>query len=359
MSTSNPATARSARTDPSAPARSTSPAEDLIAALLGVWLMAGTTIDGWAHSNLLADLQEESFFTPWHGVLYSGFTATAAWTFWLGYRRRHTTARWWVDGWPTGYRVGALGVAIFFAGGLADMVWHELLGVEVSIDAVLSPSHLVLAVGAVLLLTSPTRSWWASGEGGHRAVAGLVALAMGTTAVAVFTLYASAFDVVGAISPYDGTPGSIGFTTASLGVASYLVSTVVIVLPLLLVHRRRPTPGVATALVTPVALFPALVYELPRPHTAGALGAIAAALLADWILVRLDASRGRDAPLRLSVAGAVVAGLVSSGHLLALHLADGVLWPPELWTGTVVTAAAVGALLGGLAQPPRTAVGHG
>jgi hypothetical protein len=30
----------------------------------------------------------ESFFTPWHSLLGSGFAATAAWTFLLAYQRR-------------------------------------------------------------------------------------------------------------------------------------------------------------------------------------------------------------------------------------------------------------------------------
>lgn len=37
--------------------------------------MAGVFIDGFAHSNLRNTI--EDFFTPWHAILYSGFTATA------------------------------------------------------------------------------------------------------------------------------------------------------------------------------------------------------------------------------------------------------------------------------------------
>jgi hypothetical protein len=332
-----------------------SPTEDLIGALCGLWLLAGTTVDGWAHANLLGELQEEGFFTPWHGVLYSGFAVTAGWTFWLAFRRRHAAPRWWLDAWPAGYRIGALGVVLFFAGGLADMVWHQVLGVELSIDAVLSPSHQVLAVGAVLLLTSPARSWWAAGGRGgpRRTAAGMLALALGTTIAAVFTMYASTFDALGATRPFDGTPGSVGFTTASQGLAAYLGSAVLITVPLVMVLRRGWTvPGLTTTLVTPVAALPALVYELSGPHTAGAVGAVLAAVVADGILVRLDQRRGPGAALRLPLAGAVAAGCVSAGHLLGLGLLHGLTWPPELWAGTVVTVAAVAALVGGLAARP-------
>src|SRR5450759_3523556 len=43
----------------------------MIAAL--TWLMTGGYLDAWAHNHFALD----SFFTPWHGVLYSGFLVVA------------------------------------------------------------------------------------------------------------------------------------------------------------------------------------------------------------------------------------------------------------------------------------------
>lgn len=328
------------------------PTEDLLATIFGAVLIIGAATDGWAHNNVLADLQEEGFFTPYHGLLYSGFAATAAWTFWLAYKRRSDHPRWWVDGWPAGYKLGALGVVIFMVAGFLDMVWHTLFGIETSIDALLSPSHLLLSIGSVLLLTSPTRSWWAAGGGGRRAATGAVALALAATSVSVFLGYAVVFRHAFAVLPYDGEQGTAGYTTASLGVAAYVVTTALLVVPLLMAHRRRAAFGVGTALVAWVSIFPLATVEFPRPQTAGAFAAIAAAVLADWLLLRIDARRGVDARMRLPVAGAVFAGLVTTAHLAAIHLDSGIRWPVELWTGTVVTAVAIAALLGGLATRP-------
>ncbi|GAA3288593.1 hypothetical protein GCM10020218_054750 [Dactylosporangium vinaceum] len=47
---------------------------DLLVALAAVWLTAGLFMDGWAHSHV-PDL--ETFFTPWHAILYSGYAALA------------------------------------------------------------------------------------------------------------------------------------------------------------------------------------------------------------------------------------------------------------------------------------------
>lgn len=248
-------------------------------------------------------------------------------------------------------------MVIFLAAGVADMGWHEIFGVETSIDALLSPSHLLLCVGSVLLLSSPVRSWWAAGGGGLRACSGAVALALATTSASVFLGYVSMFEFVDAVRPYDGAIESAGYTAAARGVAAYVVTIALMVVPLLLAHRRRATFGVGAMLVAWVSLFPVVTHEFPRPQTTAALAAIAAAVLADWVLVSLDRKRGRDALLRLPVAGAVFAGLVSSAHVAALHLDAGIQWPVELWTGVVVTGVAVGAVLGALAarpyDPPR------
>ena len=47
------------------------PREDAVTALLGTVMMLGVLSDAWAHNNIIKTL--ESFFTPWHALLYAGF----------------------------------------------------------------------------------------------------------------------------------------------------------------------------------------------------------------------------------------------------------------------------------------------
>lgn len=54
----------------------TAAGQDLIAAILASWMTLGGFVDGYAHRSLDTP---ETFFTPWHGVLYSGFLAVAGW----------------------------------------------------------------------------------------------------------------------------------------------------------------------------------------------------------------------------------------------------------------------------------------
>lgn len=94
---------------------------------------------------------------PVHGVLYSGFLATAlvivAASIDRGHGRLAPRA-------PDGYTPALAGVVLFLVGGLGDSVWHTLFGIEQDVDALLSPSHLVLGIGAALIVSRPLVSAW-------------------------------------------------------------------------------------------------------------------------------------------------------------------------------------------------------
>lgn len=129
---------------------------DWVIVALGGWLIGGLHLDGWAH-NHHPDL--ETFFTPWHAVLYSGFFAlflTLLFTFarnlGRGFPRRRAL--------PLGYNLALLGGVIFLVGGVFDLIWHTLFGIEANTEALLSPTHLILATGGVLMVSGPLRAAW-------------------------------------------------------------------------------------------------------------------------------------------------------------------------------------------------------
>jgi len=64
----------------------------LFTMLFGLWLIIGVFVDGWAHTNLDSSL--ETFFTPWHGILYTGYLACAIWLGWLVMRGRRLGFGW-------------------------------------------------------------------------------------------------------------------------------------------------------------------------------------------------------------------------------------------------------------------------
>src|SRR4029450_13337226 len=131
--------------------------DDLAEVVLGTWVVGGLFLDGWAHVNQPG---LETFFSPWHAAFYAGFlvsTVVLARVVARFQRGRFDPARV-----PAGYGLGLGGGALFVAGGAADGAWHTIFGVEVGVAALLSPSHLLLLTGGLLMVTSPVRSAWSS-----------------------------------------------------------------------------------------------------------------------------------------------------------------------------------------------------
>jgi len=149
------APARPREAAPAAGARA-APLFDWLIGLLSCWLTGGLFLDGWAHNHLGS---METFLTPWHAVLYSGFAAimTTLLVAWLRglYDRHPLTAAV-----PEGYELSALGVLLFGLAGVLDLVWHLRFGIEAGTDALLSPTHLLLAASGILIVTGPLRAAW-------------------------------------------------------------------------------------------------------------------------------------------------------------------------------------------------------
>ncbi len=138
-------------------ATTTTPGEDVAAVVLALTLVAGVFTDGWAHVNRPG---LDTFFSPWHAVLYGAAVLNFGWLAVLVWRRGGVmlSPRRALLALPAGYGLAAVGLVVFLLGGLVDMVWHTLLGVEVALDALLSPPHLMLFAGGMLALTSPVRA---------------------------------------------------------------------------------------------------------------------------------------------------------------------------------------------------------
>jgi hypothetical protein len=324
--------------------------DDMVTAALCGWVVAGMTLDAWAHQNA-GEL--ESFFTPWHGVLYSGFAVLLAWMAWK--------AR---AGVPAGYGLGLVGAGVFLVGGAADAVWHTIFGVEREIEAALSPTHIGLFVGALLMFTTPLRAAWSSGRMAaapslRDLLPALLSLTFATLLVSFLFFYLSAFRDPTSTLPFERwARGAAGpFPALSYarqhGVASVLVTNLLLVAPVLFLLRRwRPPFGSATLLFTTVTALTTATQEFA--HGALVLAALAGGLAADWSIAWSGRREGRVSASRLV---ATVTPLVLwAAYFLVLELGDGIAWPAELWTGSIVFASLSGLALSLLMAPlPRPA----
>ena len=346
------------RPAPAPAARRASRGEDVLTAAAGTWLILALFSDGWAHFNVP---ELEGFFTPWHGALYSGFAAAALVVAVVGLRRGVTIG----DGLrrpvvaahrlPAGYPLAAAGVVVFGVGGVLDLLWHSLFGVEQGIDALLSPSHLTLFVGGMMLLTAPVRGAWAAPDaaaGPRSRFPELLSLTLSTALAAFFLLYSSAFlrpgvDQAFVRLPEDAPGHDAAEIPAIFTMTSYLVTTALVVIPLLLLAKRGPVPrgAVAMLIVTVVWLSSALAqFE----QVGVAVAVTVAAVVADVIVVRANALSSR---WRLPTVGAVLPATIWPAVMLAVAVTDGIRYPVALWTGVVVLTVLAGALLGGAVRP--------
>lgn len=313
-----------------------------VAAALGLVVVGGVYADGYAHVNIGG---LETFFTPWHGALYGSFAVLAAWVA-VAIWRRHASGASWRGAIPAGFDWGLVGIATFAAGGLLDMAWHTAFGIEAGIDALVSPTHLVLLVGGVLLLSSPLREALASGLRDRSAAWSAMLSAAAVAALAAFFLsYLSVFAEPGAVMPLSQVPeGAPGHQAAELptvaGLGGYLVGTLLLVLPVLYLRRVGRLPlGAVSVLTAAVAVPPAVLGRLE--YVVPLAGALVGAVMVDVLL--------RSRPTAL-LAGALPAA-AWAGQLAGLAVTGELAWPVELWAGVTVLAVLEGLALARLTQP--------
>lgn len=317
----------------------------------GAWLILGLFVDGWAHNNG----KPESFFTPWHGVFYSGFAATATWMGWQATRGRAV---------PAGYGLGIAGVAVFALGGIGDLIWHQIFGIEVDLEALFSPSHLVLFAGALLILTSPLRAEWGdptmAAPSLRRFLPALLSATLATATVAFFLMPYSPFlsgagsgDVYRFLAEESGFGSEASHWLAEqirlVGLASVLLTTVVLIGPALLLVRRWVTPfGSLTVLSGAVGLLMSGVDGFRFWPTV--VAAAVAGLAGDVLVARLRPSVDRPGPFR--ALGAIVPAVLWLTYFASLAVVDEVGWSVELWGGVSVMAALAGFALALAMVPP-------
>jgi hypothetical protein len=332
--------------------------QELVTVFFGLWLMVGLFVDGWAHNNL-AEL--ETFFTPWHALFYSGFTWSAAWVGWVALRsgalERGPRAL------PLGYGGAVAGVALFGLGGLGDMTWHSLLGIEQGIEALFSPTHLLLFLGALLILSAPFRAAWQADPPGtaptYRALLPVVAsLTLTATLFAFMLMFFAAFGTDGAVRPVvdfaEGLDpdGASSYWMQVSTIGAVFTTTVVLVAPLLLTARRwQPPAGTATTLFTTVAVLTGALDEYATPLFVAA--AVVAGVVSDVLLRALRPGPSR--PGASWALGALVPLVVWSLWFGAVALSGGVGWAAEMWTGTILWSSVLGATLALLMAPPAGA----
>lgn len=334
--------------------------DDLVSITVGTWLAVGLFVDGWAH-NALRSL--ETFFTPWHALLYSGFLATAAWYLSLAVRGASRPPDRWSDlastptvrptklaavvrhGFagriPVGYGWGIAGTFIFAVGGLGDMAWHLAFGIEQGIDALFSPTHLLLATGLIAVLGAPFRAGWRRvPTDGVTKLAdvfpAIASVSLVAATIAFFFMHAwptiRPFHVGRGASPFAYASGDVRAAAVTAGTGGMLVMTVVMVGAVLwTITRWRHPFGTATIIFGTVATLMSAIGAFAQWQLV--VAQVGAGVVADLLAWRLDPSPDRPGVFR------AYAGLVALALWGAVFTTDfatrGLGWSREVNGGAV------------------------
>lgn len=313
------------------------------------WLVGGVFLDGWAHNHGKVD---NTFFTPWHAVLYSGYLAVAV-VILGGMILNKLRGVTWGRALPNGYALSLIGVAIFAVGGGSDLIWHILFGFEVDIEALLSPTHLALVTGVVLMVSGPVRAAWrrTTAETQARGLAAYLPIVLSALFVLSILTFITQFS-----HPFQNPFPSVEYQPSSrenfypvaLGTVNILLNSALLMGLVLLVLRRWSLPfGSLTLLFTANGALMATQHDWYSLIPVALLAGLAADVLL-WRWKSITSNRNL-----FRVFAFAVPAIYYALYFGALALLGGVWWSIHLWAGVIVMAGAVGLFISYLIVQPQ------
>jgi hypothetical protein len=321
---------------------------DLVFALLIAYFLCGLFLDGWAHNHGEVD---NTFLTPWHAVLYSGFGfvgMTLVGTQFMNVLKGHV----WSRALPKGYGLGLLGIMIFGAGGGFDFFWHSVFGFEADVEALLSPAHLLLATGALLFATGPLRAAWIRKDsrdaGWMKLFPAMLSLICVFMVVTFFMQY----------SHYLADPWSLAesgrrsYYADIYNIYHFVTPTVLLMGMLLFVMRRWQLPlGFLTlTMIIQTALMFWLRNQFVTDFKWVLIAPILAGVIGDGLLLWLKPSPERTTTLRLF---SFLLPVILYGLYFALLITQyGTWWAIHMWLGVTVLSGFIGLFMSYISVPP-------
>jgi len=284
-----------------------------------IWFLAGLYLDGWAHNHGMVD---NTFFTPWHAVFYSGFVAVSAVlaAFVLAaYIRGHV----WQQDVPRAYRSAIVAAPLFAMGGVADLWWHSTFGFEAGIEILLSPPHLLLSSSMFVICAAPARTWPAYRQRNQLPV---ILSILAAWSVVVFMLQYN--HPYGIIWPERSVIGQTGVLVGLVSICLHAILTTGVVLWM---HDRQLPHGSITAVLVINALMIALMGDEYRFGWSALLSGIV-------IEGMLYVLRHRTRSERIRLLALVTPIIYCVGYFVVINVTATMIWPISLCVSTIITA---------------------
>jgi hypothetical protein len=377
-----------ARTAPAA-ARGARPVttyrEDLTTMAIAMWPITAMFFDGRGHNNKTG---QESFFSIAHLFLYAGLTVLGMWIGAL-------VTRYQVQGGvdprktlipdlkliPVGYGVAIIGLLILGIGGPSDLIWHQAYGFEVGVEAIYSPPHLALFFGGLLVSSTGIRSVWAKQDlrlDTREFLPVLLSSILFIGVAGFITMYLSAFmtnvamtsdfmndlarfkddfndqniSLNAGLTGYGDDLWPYYYYSAGHGVATMIVTTLVLLGPTLLLLRRWRLPmGAVTATFLGYGLLTNIMTEYRDAVLLIPL--VLTGLTVDVLQQRYGSRRdGRMTLGGIRAVGPAAAAVLWISYFIVIALDKGIGWPPSMWVGALVVGIMAGFGCAFLIAPP-------
>lgn len=327
-------------------------------------VVAGLAVDTRRHrmANRL-----DTFYTPAHGLVYAGWVACAVVVLRVVRNEMADGARRF-DAVPQGFEPAVIGVAVFGIGGVGDLLWHTVFGIEQQIKILFSPTHLLLMAAMLMVAFGVIRSAWMTADqpvepsiaspAPHRRRVTVafrqfwpVAVAAGAmiSVLLVFVQFASPYEapLFSSSAPF----GALQTILETLGSLAVMITTVVLFGIVLLLARRWVLPFGTFSITFAVAASGTFVYMDFRPVRL-LLSLLAGAVGCDclsWALRRVP-----DARLSYRLLGGLAPLLVWTSYVVFSVADKEIVWSAEQWTGTLLWSSLIGLALTVLLLPPRS-----
>ena len=306
---------------------------------LTTWLMSGAYLDAWAHRHFTF----ETFFTPWHAVLYSGMFSVLIFLA-INTLRQQAQGRPLTQALPDGYGLSLIGCMAFAISGTIDMFWHLRFGIEKNLAALVSPPHLLLMTSLALIVAGPLRAAWRRPV----RVAPWTAIVSASMLLSMFTFFDQFDQPLVNVWPSARVAADVVPYLQQLGILGIMVQSALLTGTVLYLLSRFQLPfGSIAVLAGMNGIFLGVLQTQFELIPVAIVGGLAADLVVLWLKPGLE----RVTALRV---GAFIGPVgVSSLYLLVVMVTLGMSWPITLWLGAIFVSGAIGLLLSYLlVRPP-------
>jgi hypothetical protein len=195
-----------------------------------------------------------------------------------------------------------LGLGIFGSAGLFDFMWHSIFGFEVDTEALLSPPHLMLAAGGLLVVSGPLRVTWqrASAQDGWAELwPALISTLVMLSIFTFFTQFSNAFQYASVLaeeSPIEQIYFWEVTTISYVLIPAGLIMGVI----LLLIYCWTLPRGTLVVFITGNALMMFLMgSSYSGEQWPVLIAALVGSIIAEVLYARMKPTAGRTRELRL------------------------------------------------------------